>query len=169
MPEKDYGPGKKATYTYEEAREYLVNAMKDRAKTLGAFYKVMPRELFHEYATKALFEYGAMKGDRIKEKNSPKSFADFLISCNSVANTCAIGNSVLSENEDEVVVHMDGSCALVEGWREMGLTDEEVDYLCQVQCYGDYGHTDAVGCKGEWLCTSASGKCTYCDFKITKK
>ncbi len=169
MAENNNWPNrKKETYTYEEAREYLVSAMKDRAKTLGAFYKVMPRELFDEYAKKACYEYGAAKGDRIPVKDSPKAFADFLVSCNSVANTCAIGNSVQSETEDEIVVHMAGSCALVEGWREMGLTNEEVDYLCSVQCYGDYGHTEACGCKGEWLCTSAAGKTDYCDFKITK-
>lgn len=169
MSEKDYGPNKKATYTYEEVRALAVSAMKDRAKTLGAFYQVMPKELFHEYATKAMFAYGAAKADRIPEKNSPEAFANFLISCNSVANTCADKNSIVEITDEYAHVRFDGVCALVEGWREMGITPEEVDYLCQVQSYGDYGHTDAVGCKGEFLCTSAQPGCDHCEFKITKK
>ncbi|MEG0913688.1 MAG: hypothetical protein RSD35_09395 [Oscillospiraceae bacterium] len=169
MADKNYGPGKKATYTYEEVREYAVAAMKDRAKTLGAFYQVMPRELFHEYATKAMFAYGAAKGDRIPTKNSPKAFSEFLVSCNSVANTCADKNSLISCTDDEAVVRFDGVCALVEGWQEMGITADEVKYLCEVQSYGDYGHTDSVGCKGEFLCNSATPGCDHCEFKITKK
>ncbi len=169
MSEKNYGPNKKATYTYEEVREYAVSAMKDRAKTFAMFYKVMPKELFEQYATKAMFAYGAAKADRIPEKNSPAAFANFLVSCNSVANTCADRNSIVSVSDDEAVVRFDGVCALVEGWREMGLSEEEVDYMCQIVSYGDYGHTDSVGCKGEFLCTSAQPGCDHCEFRITKK
>ena len=41
---------KKDTYTYEEVRPLIEAAMEDRARYLGFFYKVMPKELFDKYA-----------------------------------------------------------------------------------------------------------------------
>ena len=49
---------------------------------------------------------------------------------------------------------------------------EEVEYLCEIASYGDYGHAEALNLNGEWLCTSAQKNCDFCDFKIphfTKK
>ena len=52
---------KKDTYTYEEVRPLIEAAMEDRARYLGFFYKVMPRDLFDKYAKKALYAYGEYK------------------------------------------------------------------------------------------------------------
>ena len=49
---------KKDTYTYEEVRSRIEAAMEDRARYLGFFYKVMPRDMFDKYAKKALYAYG---------------------------------------------------------------------------------------------------------------
>ena len=50
----------------------------------------------------------------------------------------------------------------------MGLEPEEVEYLCDIASYGDYGHANALDLQGTWLCTSAKKGCEYCDFKIEK-
>ena len=63
---------------------------------------------------------------------------------------------------------MEGKCALVQGWEKMGLSPEEVEYLCDIASYGDYGHANALDLQGTWLCTSAQKGCDYCDFKIEK-
>lgn len=170
--EKDYGRGKKATYSYEEVRPLFENAVKDRARYLGAFYKVMPRELFDEYAKKALWEYGCTKaklniGD--VKYGDVKGYGRFLENCTSVANTCADKNTVIEESDEKSVVTMEGKCALVQGWEDMGLAPEEVDYLCKIACYGDYGHTDALGLKGVFNYTSSEPDHDYCLFTITKK
>ena len=52
---------KKDNYTYEEVRKMIESALEDRARYLGFFYKVMPRELFDLYAKKALYAYGEHK------------------------------------------------------------------------------------------------------------
>ena len=49
MTEQEIRFNKKDTYTYAEVREMIEGAMMDRARYLGFFYKVMPRELFDEY------------------------------------------------------------------------------------------------------------------------
>ena len=63
---------------------------------------------------------------------------------------------------------MEGKCALVQGWEKMGFSPEEVEYLCDIASYGDYGHANALELQGTWLCTSAQKGCDYCDFKIEK-
>lgn len=163
---------KKDTYTYEEVRCMIEAAIEDRARYLGFFYKVMPREIFDKYGKKALYAYGEYKalgmGAGAGNEGNPKGLADFLISCNSVANTLAVGNEIVEANDEFTTVRMEGKCALVQGWEKMGLSAEEVEYLCDIASYGDFGHANALELQGEWLCTSAQKGCGYCDFKIEK-
>lgn len=85
-----------------------------------------------------------------------------------VANTLAVGNHVCEKTDEFTTVRMEGKCALVQGWEKMGLSPEEVEYLCDIASYGDYGHANALDLQGTWLCTSAQKGCDYCDFKIEK-
>ena len=161
---------KKDTYTYEEVRPLVEAALEDRARNLAFFYKVMPKELFDLYAKKALYAYGAWKatgmGKGAGSEGNPAGLAQFLCSCNGVANTLAVGNRIVEQTEDTATVRMEGKCALVQGWENMGLTPEEVAYMCEIASYGDFGHSEALNLNGEWLCTSAQPGCDYCDFKI---
>ena len=162
---------KKDIYTYEEIRPLIEAALEDRARYLAFFYKVMPRELFDLYAKRALYAYGEYKakglGAGAGHEGDPQGLADFLVSCNGVANTLAVGNKVCDKTEEYTTVRMEGKCALVQGWEKMGLSPEEVEYLCEIASYGDYGHAEALNLNGEWLCTSAQKNCDFCDFKIT--
>lgn len=162
---------KKDNYTYEEVRKMIESALEDRARYLGFFYKVMPRELFDLYAKKALYAYGehkAASGCGAGSDGNPKGMAEFLVSCNGVSNTLAVGNCICDETDEYATVRMAGKCALVQGWENMGLAPEEVEYLCDIASYGDYGHANALDLQGTWLCTSAKKGCEYCDFKIEK-
>ena len=161
---------KKDTYTYDEVRTMVEAALEDRARYLAFFYKVMPRELFDRYAKKALYAYGEYKANGLGagkgNEGNPDGLAAFLVGCNSAANTLAIGNKIQEKTDDHVTVRMEGKCALVQGWEKMGLTPEEVSYLCDIASYGDFGHANALELTGTWLCTSAQPGCEYCDFKI---
>ena len=163
---------KKDTYTYAEVREMLESAMMDRARYMGFFYKVMPRELFDEYGKRALFAYGQFKAKNPffdgKPTGAPKVMSDFLVSTNGVSATPAIGITCIEQDDDHAVLLMDGKCALVQGWEQMGLSPEEVSYLCEIASYGDFGQCDALGLKGTWLCTSTEPGCTYCKFLVEK-
>ena len=163
---------KKDTYTYEEVRPLIEAAIEDRARYLGFFYKVMPKDLFDKYAKKALYAYGEYKalglGFGKGNEGNPEGLADFLVGANGVANTLAVGNQVLERDEESVTVRMEGKCALVQGWEKMGFSPEEVSYLCDIASYGDYGHANALDLQGTWICTSAQPGCDYCDFKVEK-
>ncbi|MDE6997754.1 MAG: hypothetical protein K2P04_07760 [Oscillospiraceae bacterium] len=172
MTEQELKFNKKDTYTYDEVRRMIEDAMMDRARYLGFFYKVMPRELFDEYGKKALFAYGEFKAKNPMfegcQMGSPKVMADFLVSTNGVSATPAIGISCLEQDGDHALLLMDGKCALVQGWEQMGLSQQEVAYLCEIASYGDFGHCSSLGLKGKWLCTSTEPGCTYCKFLVEK-
>ena len=76
MTKQEFDFNKKDIYTYAEVREMMESAMMDRARYLGYFYKVMPRDLFDGYAQKALFAYGEGKAQNKffegREKSHPE-------------------------------------------------------------------------------------------------
>ena len=84
----------------------------------------MPRALFDKYAKKALYAYGEYKalgmGAGQGHEGDPAGLADFLVSCNSVANTLAVGNHVCEKTDEFTTVRMKGKCALVSGLGEDG-------------------------------------------------
>lgn len=173
MTAQDLKSYKKDSYSYEEVRQMIEGAMMDRARYLGFFYKVMPQELFDEYGKKALFAYGEFKAQNQffegREKGDIKAMSDFLESTNGVSATPSIGIYCTELDSEHAILNMDGKCALVQGWEQMGLTTEEVDYLCQIASYGDFGHCHALGLKGEWLETSTKPGCSRCVFKVVKE
>ncbi|MDD3797248.1 MAG: hypothetical protein PHE06_15030 [Lachnospiraceae bacterium] len=172
MTEREIKFNKKESYTYDEVRAMLEHAMMERAAAVGFFYKVMPRELFDQYGKKALYALGQYRAQNkyfeTREKGDVMSMVDFLATCNGVSSTVDDGNYCTEHDEEHAVVNMDGKCALVKGWEKMGLNPDEVDYLCQITGYGDYGQCESLGLKGEWLQTSAQPKCPNCILKITK-
>ncbi len=174
MSEEVKGRYIKENYAFDEVRPLFVAAIKDRARYLAFFYKVMPRDLFDKYAKEAMFEYGKYKNVmRLYkgENGDVKDFAKFMISdaIANVAATCDGDHYAVETGDDKCVVRFAGKCALVEGWEDMGLTPEEVEYLCEIACYGDYGYTDVLDLKGSFNCTSAQPGCEYCEFVIEKK
>lgn len=167
-----YSSPKKETYTYEELRPMFERCIMDRATYLGFFYKVMPRELFDLYGKKALWELGKFRHEVrgwCPRKNDIECFGDYLVEGFDVNNTLDDHNEYVELTDDHATIHMLGKCALVKGWEEMGLSPEEVAYLCEIACYGDYGHTDVCGLKGTFTCTSAQPGKEYCEFIIEKK
>ncbi|MCQ4865312.1 hypothetical protein [Pseudoflavonifractor phocaeensis] len=173
MTEHDIRFRKKETYTYAEVREMLEHALMERAATVGFFYKTMPRELFDLYAKKALYALGRYRAQNkyfeTREKGDVMAMVDFLDNFgNGVSSTVDDGNYCVEHDEEHAIVNMDGKCALVLGWERMGLSPEEVDYLCQITGYGDFGQCEGLGLRGEWLQTSAQPGCANCVLKITK-
>lgn len=158
------------TYTFEEVRPVVEGCLKDRAKYLGHFYKVMPRDLFDKYAKEALWNYGKAR-DWKGEMGSVKTMVDFLTDA-FVSVGCTIGAGVVAELDEDankaLLIFEDG-CALVDGWREMGLTDDEIDYLCKVACYGDYGQSDSFGLKCSFNCTMTDKGCNTCEMVLEPK
>lgn len=173
MTEADKKFNKKDTYTYDEVRKMMEDSIMDRARYLAFFYKVMPRDLFDKYAKRALFAYGEEKANSSffhdRQKGDVSAMADFLVGANGVNCTPSIGISCMELDKEHALLSMDGKCALVQSWEQMGLSAEEVEYMCLIASYGDFGHCHALGLEGEWLCTSACPGSDRCVFKVTKE
>lgn len=173
MTKEDMQFNKKETYTYDEVRQMIEGAIMDRARYLGFFYKVMPRDLFDKYGKRALFAYGEDKASgeffSTYEKGDINAMSDFLESVNGVHCTPSIGIYCVEKDGEHAIVNMDGKCALVQGWESMNFSPEEVEYLCEIASYGDFGHCHGLGLEGEWLESSAKQGCERCIYKITKE
>ena len=173
MTEREIRFRKKDTYSYGEVRAMLEHAMMERAAVLGFFYRVMPREVFEPYAKRAMYALGQYRAQnpyfQTREPGDVMSMVDFLdIYGNGVSSTVDDGNYCVEHDGEHAVVNMDGKCALVQSWERMGMSPEEVDYLCQITGYGDFGQCESLGLRGEWLQTSAQPGCENCVLKITK-
>lgn len=172
MTEREIKFNKKENYTYDEVREMLEGAMMARAATVACFYKVMPRALFDKYGKLALYALGQYRAENDyftnRKKGEVNLMVDYLATCNGVSSTVDDGNYCVEMDAEHAIVNMDGKCALVKGWENFGLSQEEVDYLCQITGYGDFGQCESLGLKGEWLRTSAQPGCANCVLKITK-
>lgn len=152
-------------YTFEEIRPVVLKCIRERAKYLGMFYKHMPRDLFDKYAKLALYDYGAIRDVKTEAKGIG-IIEDFLKSAfQSIGSTIGYG-TIESKTENEIVFGMYGGCALVDGWREMGLNDEDVDYLCKIACYGDKGQCESLGLEGYFTCTMTDSGCDCCKMVV---
>ena len=157
---------KKEFYTREEARSMLVEAIKNRGRYLACFYKHMPKELFDQVAKKALYEYGLSKTP--SKKGDVVAMVEILNeACHTPGST--VGYATIEQLSDQraVMTFHDG-CVLLDAWREMGLSDRECEYLCDVACYGDYGYANAHELKSKFLHTMAHKGKDTCKYQIEK-
>jgi len=125
------------TFTQAELTEAIRLAIQDRATW---FYLLIQEFKAAGYETdepvkKAIFKFGQMKGRKIGTATTPQAFFDGI----------GTTNARLAFNmEDAGVGAEKGSykfhhCALVEAWKNLGATPEEVAHLCDLASCGDYG------------------------------
>lgn len=86
-------------------------------------------------AEKAITKFGQSKGKKLGEVNTPGEFVDAL--------GCGYAEKAFDmekvEKTDEKGVMRFHYCALVESWKKLGCSDEEISKLCKLARYGDYG------------------------------
>ena len=165
---------KHEVYSYNEVRPMFEAALKDRGRLFGFFYKVMPKDLFDKYAREAWFEYGKFKKDMKLYKGEDgdvQAFAEHMIrpEAFSVSGTSDGEGWWIKRDPKQSIVGFGGKCQLVAAWEQMGLSPEEVKYLCEVACEGDAGLSEALGLKGYFNFTSADPEKDYCEFVVEKK
>ena len=162
---------KERLFTYQEVRAMTEAALKERARYIGCFYKVMPKEMFDQYAREAMKEYGIFRVTMGQYKGEPGDHAAFaqMLAANVVNNTNSDIHFIAKADEEQTVVRLTGKCGLVERWIDMGFTPEEVDYLCEVVCEADYAYTDRLGLNARFVCTNAQPDSHCCDMVVKKK
>jgi len=124
-------------YSQKEFTDGIRSAIQDRATWFYLLLQAAEEEGLDpdRIAHKALTKYGKLKGSNYKDV---KSAGDFVTKLSSGNNTYAfaIEKLVVEENWGELKF---GHCALVEAWKKLGCTPEEIQNLCKMANYGDYG------------------------------
>ncbi|MDY0039070.1 MAG: L-2-amino-thiazoline-4-carboxylic acid hydrolase [Desulforhabdus sp.] len=148
----------------KEMIEKVRAAVKDRATWFALLYKsfkeVLPEEEVQKAARKAIYEFG-----RLKAKKDPTDFSPALwVRRHVEKGSYLVFDSDVEVNEEGAVQQMK-FCALVEAWKEMGCTDEEIDLFCDIAMEGDRGRADAHGVRMELEERIGRGD-PYCKLKI---
>jgi hypothetical protein len=139
-------------------------AIKDRATWFALLYrsfkKAFPAPDVERLARQAIFEFG-----RMKARNDPPDFsARAWVEKHVSTGSALVCDSDVEINAQGAVQRMKFS-ALVEAWREMGCSPEEIDLFCDIAMEGDRGRADAHGVRMELEERIARGN-RYCQLKI---
>jgi hypothetical protein len=139
-------------------------AIKDRATWLALLYRsfkeAFPEKEVERQARKAIFEFGRMKAQKDPKEFSPAAWVERHV---------AKGSSLVFDSDVEIndrgAVQRMKFCALVEAWKEMGCTPQEIDLFCDIAMEGDRGRADVHGVRMELEERIARGD-QYCKLEI---
>ena len=141
-------------------------AIKDRALYLALLYrsfsKALPPETVEKLAREAIFEYGKLRGVRDAKKITPESWVDSHVSKGSAA----VFESRVIKAEDHCEQQMT-FCPLVEAWKELGCSPEEINLLCDVAMEVDRGRASYHNIPLDITQRIAAGD-PYCCLVLTK-
>lgn len=128
----------------QETIEKVREAIKDRATWFVLLYrsfsKVLPPEEVERLAREAIYQFGTLKGKKDGRKITPDEWVEKHV---------AKGSGQIFQSE--IIKEKDFSeqrmtfCPLVEAWKELGCSDEEIDLFCDIAMEGDRGRADYHG------------------------
>lgn len=139
-------------------------AIKDRATWFALLYRTFketfPEQEVERLSRKAIFEFGRMKAKKDPADFSPRAWVERHV---------AKGSSLVFDSDVEInetgAVQRMKFCALVEAWKEMGCTPQEIDLFCDIAMEGDRGRADAHGVRMELEERIGRGD-KFCNLKI---
>ena len=150
--------------TQDEMIAKVRAAIKDRATWFALLYRsfqeALPATDAERLARKAIFEFGRMKAANDPEDFSAAAWVEKHVSKGSAL----VFDSDVEINAQGAVQRMK-FCALVEAWKEMGCSPEEIDLFCDIAMEGDRGRAEAHGVRMELEERIARGN-PYCQLKI---
>lgn len=155
------------TQNEEELTNAIRLAIQDRAVWFYLLYNGMKENGCNAVAVaeKAIFKFGQMKGQKIGAAATPKEFFDGIATKNAALAFAMEPREV----EEEKGIYRFHHCALVEAWKKLGCTPEEVKHLCDLASCGDQGVVScfpALELKFNSLIAAGDA---YCELEITKK
>ena len=132
----------------EKLKEAVVESIKERATWLYLLLDEHQKEYGeeskikeHDFAYRAIKRFGHIKAEKMGEISTPAQWAEKLIT--------PIGKITFSqeiiEKDDQKAVVQFYKCPLVEAWKELNLSDEEVSLLCKMARTGDFGRVEPFG------------------------
>ena len=123
--------------TSQDAVAAYKSAMEDRAALLYFVVKTADesKQNIDEMLKKACYYFGEEKGSRFGDIQNPGEFVKALASG-------PVSHAMKMDKEkytaEEGILNF-GTCVLVEKWRKLGCTDEQIKRLCGIASQADYG------------------------------
>jgi len=139
-------------------------AIRDRATWFALLYRsfkeVFPEKDVERQARKAIYEFGRMKARKDPADFSPAAWVEKHVSK---------GSALVFDSDVEIIekgaVQRMKYCPLVEAWKEMGCTPEEIELFCDIAMEGDRGRADAHGVRMELVERIGRGD-PFCNLRI---
>lgn len=124
-------------YTEKELTEAVRGGIEDRATWFYLLLKVAKEEGLDpdKLSKKAITEYGKLKSKNFKNVNGAGDFVDQL-GCG--VNKLAFDAKKIVSEEKRGELKF-SHCPLVEAWKKLGCSKEEIVDLCKMANYGDFG------------------------------
>jgi predicted hydrocarbon binding protein len=154
-------------FSDEEAVEKVRATIEDRGKLMATMLKHMKKagvENAEGVAGSAAYELGQMDGQSLKEVKTAGELARSLFTPITLATFSA---EIVEEGDTRAVVHIN-YCPLVVGWRKAGLSNDEVDSICNLANTRDSGLASELPLDMGFDTRIAAGD-DFCTFVITKK
>ena len=128
----------------DDVVEKVRQAVKDRGMYLALLYrsfsKALPPDTVEKLAREAIYEFGKIRGERDGGKISPEGWVEKHVS----KGFSAVFKSNIVK-EEECCQQQMTYCPLLEAWKELGCTKEEIDLLCDIAMEVDRGRADFHG------------------------
>jgi len=155
------------TYTEKKFTESIRLAIEDRATWFYLLLKAAEEEGIDEdkIAKNAITKYGKLKGENFNDVKTP---GDFVTKLSGGNNTLAFDMEkvIANDNRGELIFRY---CPLLESWKKLGCSDQELEDLCKMANYGDYGILSCTeGLKMDFPKMMSKGD-EYCHVVLTKK
>lgn len=131
-----------------EIAKMVKDAIKDRATWFALMYRsflrVLPPKEVEKHVREAIYQFGIFKGKKDGGKISP----DEWVEKHMAKGSGEVFQSVILKEKEYSEQRMT-FCPLVEAWKELGCTEEEIDLFCDIAMEGDRGRADFHGISWE--------------------
>jgi hypothetical protein len=148
--------GQRDRVVSEETVEKMRGCMQDRglylALLMRSFSKVFPKDQVEKAAREAIYEYGQFKGS--KDKLQPITAEDWVDGHVSRGMGDVFESTIIKEGG--CCKQQMTKCALLDAWKDLGCTPEEIDLYCDVAMELDRSRADYHGL--EWEIPLRMGK-----------
>lgn len=160
----------------QQARAETRASFENRALMYWYIYQELSAEVGDDRAAEVMKRAIRRRGEEIGERYREAAQAGDLeevarIFC---AESACEGElftpGVEEQAEEHVVLRMD-TCPLVDAWRKAGLSDEEVDRMCEIASAVDYGTFEGAGLELTFRERQAEpgGKCCLLELRVPKQ
>jgi hypothetical protein len=148
-----------------DTAEKVAQATRQRAAVYAHLFRVLKARLGEPQAIdlmrEAIYAYGREKSTKnysVEARGGDLRRAAAEFAAPDPVKQYQFAPRIVSESDDEVVIAMSG-CPLVDEWRDMGLSADEVATLCRVARAVDHGTWEgAIGCDLRFEGTRGEGR-----------